>query len=306
MRDPLDGVALFIEVVNAGGFSRAAEQLSLTRSAVGKGIARVEERLGVRLFHRTTRTQSLTEDGQVYYEHCMRAMEEIRTAHSLLDSGLHEIVGRMKVTMPVLFGRHCAAPILLDIARQHAGLELDLHFSDQPTDLIAEGFDLAVRFGPLGPLQGLQARRVGVQHKLLCASPKYLATSGEPQSIADLSSHDALLYYRRDYVQPWVIPDKQGQLHSLTPESRIRLNDLATIADAVEAGMGIGWLPSWLVRERLQSGHIVRVLSDCAPAQMECHIVWPDTRLLPKRLTYILEALVQRLPETLKLEGLSR
>ncbi len=303
MRDPLDGVALFIEVVNAGGFARAAEQLSLTRSAVGKGIARVEERLGVRLFHRTTRTQSLTEDGQVYYEHCMRAMDEIRKAQSLLDSGQHEISGRLKVTVPVLFGRYCVAPILLDIARQHPGLELEMQFSDQSVDLIAEGFDLAVRFGPWSQPQGLSARPVGVQHKLLCASPQYLNSRGYPENVAALQGHDALLYYRRDYVQPWTLPDEKGQLHTLTLASRLKLNDLATIADAVEAGMGIGWLPSWLVHERLKTGAIVRVLSHCAPAQMQCHAVWPSTRLLPKRLTHIVEALASRLPETMQIKA---
>lgn len=148
MRDPLDGVALFVEVVHAGGFARAAEQLSLTRSAVGKAIGRVEERLGVRLFHRTTWTQSLTEAGQVYYEHCLRALEEVRSAQSLLESGQQEITGRLRVTMPVLFGQYCAGPILLEQARQHPKLELELHFSDQSVDLIAEGFDLAIRFGP--------------------------------------------------------------------------------------------------------------------------------------------------------------
>lgn len=301
MRDPLDGIALFVEVVNAGGFARAAQQLALTRSAVGKAIARVEERLGVRLFHRTTRTQSLTEDGQLYYEHCLRALEEVRSAQSLIESGMHEIAGRMRVTMPALFGQHCATPLLMEQAREHPKLELDLHLSDQSVDLIAEGFDLAIRFGPLSQLNGLQAQHLAVQQKLLCASPAYLAEKGHPRTIAQLMDHKAILYHRRDYTQTWPVFDMDGQLKNLSLAPRIRLNDLSSIADAVEAGMGIGWLPSWLVRDRLRSGAIVQLLENHPPTTMDCHAVWPQMRQMPKRLRHIIDVLATRLPEMMLL-----
>ncbi|MDO7929308.1 LysR family transcriptional regulator [Pseudomonas sp. KFB-139] len=301
MRDPLDGIALFVEVVNAGGFSRAAEQLALTRSAVGKAIARVEERLGVRLFHRTTRTQSLTEDGQLYYEHCLRALEEVRSAQSLIESGMHEIAGRMRVTMPVLFGQYCATPLLMEQAREHPKLELDLHLSDQSVDLIAEGFDLAIRFGPLSQLNGLQAQHLAVQQKLLCASPAYLAEKGHPRTIAQLMDHKAVLYHRRDYTQTWPVFDMDGQLKNLSLAPRIRLNDLSSIADAVEAGMGIGWLPSWLIRDRLRSGAIVQLLENHPPTTMDCHAVWPQMRQMPKRLRHLIDVLATRLPEVMLL-----
>src|SRR5664280_1748699 len=138
MRDSLDGVAVFVEAVEAGGFARAAERLALTRSAVGKTVARMEARLGVRLFHRTTRSQSLTEDGQNYYERCLRALEELRAGEALLESGRREVSGKLKVSMPVLFGRYCVGPVLLELAQEHATLELDLRFSDAVVDLIAE------------------------------------------------------------------------------------------------------------------------------------------------------------------------
>ncbi|MEX0162508.1 LysR family transcriptional regulator [Pseudomonas brassicacearum] len=301
MRDPLDGVALFVEVVHAGGFARAAEQLSLTRSAVGKAIGRVEERLGVRLFHRTTRTQSLTEAGQVYYEHCLRALEEVRSAQSLLESGQQEITGRLRVTMPVLFGQYCAGPILLEQARQHPKLELELHFSDQSVDLIAEGFDLAIRFGPLAQLNGLRAQRLAVQQKLLCASPGYLAKNGQPRSLPELLGHDAVLYHRRDYTQPWAVTDTDGQLKTVSLSPRIRLNDLSLIADAVEADMGIGWLPSWLVRDRLRSGALVQLLETHPPTTMDCHAVSPQMRQMPMRLRHIIDVLASRLPDIMKL-----
>ncbi len=112
MTDVFNGIDVFVAAVEARGFSAAAARLHLSRSAVGKTIARMETRLGVRLFHRTTRTQSLTEDGQIYYERCLRALEELRTGEAILESGQREAVGRLRVTMPVLFGRRCVATVL--------------------------------------------------------------------------------------------------------------------------------------------------------------------------------------------------
>ena len=177
--DRLDGVTVFVEVVRAGGFSRAAEQLGLTRSAVGKAIGRLEARLETRLFHRTTRALSLTDDGRVYHDHCVRALAELQAAEAQLESGRLEVAGRLRVTMPVLFGRHCVAPVLLGLARQHPRLELQLNFSDRPVDVLAEGFDLAIRSGVLGAeSEGLRARKLVDQPKVVCASPTYLADPG--------------------------------------------------------------------------------------------------------------------------------
>lgn len=160
--------------LGAGGFARAAERLALSRSAVGKTIARLEARLGVRLFHRTTSRLSLTEDGQIYYERCLRALE------ALLESGRREVSGRLKITMPLLFGRYCAEPILLELAEEHPALELDLRFSDSVVDLIGERFDLAIRNHTAGESKGLSHRKIASQNKVVCASPAYLARRGTP------------------------------------------------------------------------------------------------------------------------------
>ncbi len=254
MRGRLDGVAVFVEAAEAGGFARAAERLALSRSAVGKAIARLETRLGVRLFHRTTRTQNLTEDGQIYYERCLRAIEELRAAESLLDSGKKEVAGRLRVTMPVLFGRYCVAPVLLEFARQHPKLELELSFSDRPVDMIAEGFDLGIRNGALGEATGLCARPLATQPKVLCAARAYLQARGEPDSIEALATHDVLIHWRTGHPYPWLLPDADGRLTEVRLASRLRFDDLEVTADAAVAGMGITWLPHWLVCHRIQAG----------------------------------------------------
>lgn len=295
MRDRFDGVQMFVEVVESGGFAKAGERLSLTRSAVGKAIARLEERLGVQLFQRTTRTQCLTEDGQQYYERCLRAIDELRAGETMLENGRREVVGKLRVTLPVLFGRYCVAPILRSYARQHPKLELELNFSDRPVDLIAEGFDLAVRNGRLGKGAILCARRLVSQRKVLCVSPAYLAERGEPRTLADLTDHDLLPYWRNDHGLDWRLPDATGALVDVPVTSRLRFDDLEVIADAAVEGMGLAWLPYWLIRERMQQGELVEIWGDRLCAAMECYAVWPAAQYQPLRSRLAIDVLTAEL-----------
>ncbi|NAT78489.1 LysR family transcriptional regulator [Dickeya dadantii] len=300
MLNRFDGVQLFVEVVDAGGFAKAGERLALTRSAVGKAIARLEERLGVQLFQRTTRTQSLTEDGQQYYERCIRAIDELRAGEALLESGRREVAGKLRVSLPVLFGRYCVAPILRNYARQHPRLELELNFSDRYVDLIADGFDLALRNGTLGNESSLRARRLVSQRKVLCAAPAYLAAKNEPRSLEDLSEHDLLAYWRKDHGMPWRLPDSTGELVDIQVTSRMRFNDLEVVADAAVEGMGIAWLPHWLIRERIQRGELVEIWGDRPGAVMECYAVWPAAHHLPLRCRLAIDVLAAELPNGLE------
>lgn len=297
-QERLDGVTVFVEVVRLGGFARAAEHLGLTRSAVGKAIARLEARLGTKLLHRTTRALSLTDDGHIYFEHCLRALAELQVAEAQMESGRHDVSGRLRVTMPVLLGRHCVAPILLNLARQHPSLELHLGFSDRPVDVLAEGFDLAIRSGVLGvESEGLQARKLAVQRKVVCASPAYLAASGRPQKTADLVRHSILHYRRSDRINAWQLPDATGQIVDTSLTSRLQLEDLEAIADAATAGLGLAWLPEWLVRERLRSGALASVLDDQPGATRAIHALWPSAPHMPLRLRLAVDALIEQLPK---------
>ncbi|WP_227449415.1 MULTISPECIES: LysR family transcriptional regulator [Pseudomonas] len=295
-----DGVQLFVEVVEAGGFAKAGDRLSLTRSAVGKSIARLEERLGVQLFKRTTRTQCITEDGQQYYERCLRAIDELRAGEIMLETGRREVVGKLRVSLPVLFGRYCVAPILLKFARDHPGLELELSFSDRQIDLVSDGFDLAVRSGALGNGATLRARRLVSQPKLLCASPSYLDQRGTPESVADLSSHELLPYCRNGQALPWRLPEANGALVEVSVSPRVRLDDLEMVAEAAVADMGIAWLPYWLVRARIQRGELIEMWGDRPRAEMECNVVWPDAQHLPLRSRLVIDLLAAELPKILQ------
>jgi DNA-binding transcriptional LysR family regulator len=296
MTDVLNGIDVFVATVEARGFSAAAARLHLSRSAVGKTVARLEARLGVRLFHRTTRAQSLTDDGQIYYERCLRALEELRIGKAILESGRREATGRLRVTMPVLFGRRCVAPVLARLAQQHHKLELELHFSDRVMDVVEDGYDLAIRTGPIGDSAGLMQRRIGALRTAICAAPAYLERHGTPASLDDLLHHQAILYARSGLVRTWQFPQENAPPVEITPPSRMRFDDLAAICDAVAAGHGLAWLPCWLIRERVQTGELVPVLPDLPRLAFESHALWPRSPHLPLRVRLAVDALAAELP----------
>jgi DNA-binding transcriptional LysR family regulator len=301
MTDGLAGVSVFVAAAEAGSFANAAARLNLSRSAVGKTVARLERRLGARLFHRTTRSQSLTDEGQAFYECCVSALAEIRAGEAMLESGRQEAVGRLRVSVPVLFGRRCVAPILMDLARRHPKLELELSFSDRRVDLIEEGFDLAIRNGELGEGPGLTARRVALQRMTVCAAPAYLEAHGAPRSIGDLGQFDAVVYGRSGGKRAWLFPRPDGGAGEVTPRARVSLDDLEAIADAAEAGFGLAWLPCWLIRDRVRAGTLTPVLASAPRLALESHAVWPQSPRLPLRVRLAIDALAAELPGAVEL-----
>ncbi|PDT14910.1 LysR family transcriptional regulator [Rhizobium sp. J15] len=294
--EQLKGISIFVQTVEAGGFSAAAERLHLSRSAVSKTIARLEQRLGVRLFNRTTRSQSLTDEGRFFYERCLRAIEEIRLGEAQLESGRREVRGRLRVSMPALFGRHCAAPILTRLLDDHPDLELDFSFSDRVVDLLEDGFDLAVRNGPLKDNPDLMARAIARQSMTVCASPAYLEKHGVPQTLDDLARHQGIVYRRGDNDKAWTFPAVAGPPREVLPKSRLRLDDLASIADAAVEGRGLAWLTCWLVRDRVLSGELVRVLTDVPSSIFEAYAVWPRSPVMLPKVRLAIDTLAANLP----------
>lgn len=295
MRDTLDGVDLFVEAVEAGSFARAGQRLALSRSAVGKAIARLEARLGVRLFHRTTRAQTLTEEGEAYYARCRRALDELRAGEQAMDAGRADVAGRLRIAMPTLFGRRRVVPVLLDLVRRYPKLELDLRFGDTIVDIVGEGFDLAIRNGPLAQVAGLRARRLFGHCKVMCAAPAYVAEYGAPESLADLAEHEALVYWRHGGILPWTMREPGGTAREPELNWRLRFDDLEAIVDAAVAGLGIAFLPDWLVVGCLAEGSLMRLLEDHTSAAVDTFAVWPEAHQLPRRTRAAIDALATSL-----------
>ena len=245
--DRLESMAVFVRAVDLGSFAATAIALDLSGPMVGKHVRFLEERLGVRLLNRTTRRQNLTDFGRAYYERCRIVLAEANAADALAADQFSEPRGKLRVTMPAHFGRHCVTPVLLRLARQHPMLELDLSLSDRFADLAEDGYDLAIRTGVLDDKAGVIARRVARQGMVVCAAPTYLQRHGEPRRIGDLADHHAIVYRRLgQIVQPWLFAREGQRVQEITPTGRLRLDDLDAIADAAAEGMGLAWLPYWL------------------------------------------------------------
>jgi DNA-binding transcriptional LysR family regulator len=296
MRERLNGIVAFVQSVETGSFAQAAERMQLTRSAVGKSVARLEQQLGVRLFHRTTRRQSLTEDGQAYYERCVRVLAELEAAEAAFDTGRREPSGRLRVSVPVVFGRHCVAPVLLRLARKYPGLTVEVSFSDRVVDLIEEGFDLAVRIGTLPDSGSLAARRLGSQRMGICGAPSYLAEHGHPTNVEDLNGHAGIVYGRAGQVAPWPVRDGTGSIREPRIESRLRFDDLQAIADAAVSGAGLAWLPCWLLAPHVRAGELMMVMDSQRVLATDIHAVWAQTRHLSSKVRAAIDVLVTEIP----------
>ena len=281
-----DGVELFLQVVESGNLTEAAERLNLTRSAVGKGLARLEARLGTCLLQRSTRRQRLTEDGQAYYEHCLRALAELEAAESVLESGRQQPRGRLRVSVPLAFGHHYAAPALWALMDSYPELEIDLCFSDRMIDLVQEGFDIAVRIGPLPDTDRLSARRLGQQVMGLAASPAYLQRKGAIESIEDLAAHRGIAYRSNTAQRSRLV-------------SPLILDDLQAVADAAIAGVGLAWLPSWLIAHYALRGQLQAVLPSYREQPAPIHVIWPTAAHMPAKTRCAIDALVAATPRCL-------
>ena len=297
--DRLTSMSVFMKAADLGSFAAAAVEFNISGPMVGKHVRLLEERLGVRLINRTTRRQSLTDFGRAYYERCRQILAEIDAAEALAADQLSEPRGRLRVTMPGLLGRRCVSPILLALARKYQALELDLAFSDRIIDLAEGGFDLAIRTGNLENKAGVIARRIARHRMIVCASPAYLDASGTPLKLEDLNRHHAILYRRSGWNHSWLFPRDGQPAAEIAPNSRLRLDDLDAIADAATAGMGLAWLPSWLIRERVEAGTLVPLLQDEPAHVFENYALWLRTPHLARKVRVAIDTLAAELPKVM-------
>ncbi len=291
MLDLFNDVPAFVAAAEAGSFAAAGRKIHLSRSAVGKAVARIEERLGVRLFNRTTRAQHLTEEGHAFLARCDRAMLELREGAAVLDAQRGSVRGLLRVTMPMLYGRLKVAPVLMQMADHYPELTIELDLRDRHVSLVEEGFDLAVRSGPIGAAAGLSSCLVGRHATVLCAAPSVVERQGMPRSLADLARYNALVYHRDGWTEPWVFPNEVGLLEMIEPHAHIHAADLGVLLDAAEWGRGIAWLPDWLVEDALATGRLVRILPDLPGREHHIHLLWATSAVIPARVQVAIEAL---------------
>ena len=292
--ESLRGITNFVVTAQARSFTEAAEILGITKSAVGKSIARTEERLGVRLFHRSTRKLSLTSDGEAYLASCLSALEILEATENILCYQQENPSGIVRIDMPTSFGRNLMMPILIELSQQYPQLRFNLTFNDCIIDPIVDGFDLVLRFGELQNTDELIVRRLSRQRLYVCASPLYIEKSGQPNSIEDLHHHLCLMGYRRGGPLPWRLKNNQGNEIRFSCAQSHQISDGDAMLDACLAGMGIAQFPEMMINHYLKSGRLIQLMADFCPMPADLYILWPRMRQLNPRLRVVVNELVKK------------
>jgi DNA-binding transcriptional LysR family regulator len=286
--DTVTGLRLFIRVVETGSFSKASVDLGFTQPTATKAVAAIEQRLGARLLHRTTRGVNPTEVGALYYEKCKAIAHQIEAADNLATLMQSGVGGSLRISTSVAFGRRVLTPLVLRFMQQHPGLQIDLGFEDRYVNLVEHGIDLAVRMGRLAD-SSLGARYLGVNPWALVAAPAYLAAQGTPETPADLHRHAALVYSSVQGDERWHFTGPEGPAVSVPVKGPLRSNNLSALLSAARAGMGLAVLPWYVAHASVKTGAVVSLLERWALPAQEIHAVFPSPRLVPTKVSGFVE-----------------
>jgi DNA-binding transcriptional LysR family regulator len=276
----LKGLETFIAVADAGSFTAAAARLNVTKSAVGKSVARLESRLKRKLFDRTTRRLEMTDAGDAFYKVCVRVFDELEVAEQVLAA--QEVIpsGRLRVDLPATFGRIQGVASLLAFAEKYPQVTPHVSFTDRFVDVVEDGLDVVVRIGggDIWPA-AVGYKYLGHDELIFCASPGYLLAHGAPTSINELFGRSKVLYGRADgSTSAWLIKDGQKPLARQHVNARIVLGQAEAQVAAVEMGLGIAQLPTWLVEQQILDGRLIKILPQLATQGLPLHVMWQRSR----------------------------
>jgi len=281
----IEELRTFVEVANAGGVSPAARRLGVSKSIVSRQLARIEAELGVQLLARTTRGAALTEAGVAFRDHAARACAEIDAARELIMPD-GELCGRLRIAAPLTFGPTHLAPVFADMARRHPQLHIHTSYSDRFVDLVAEGFDCAIRFGYLQD-SNLIARLVGPFYGKLVASPDYIKAQGEPGTPDELVAHQALM----QGTEAWQFMDGDKVI-TVRPQGRFKADNGTALVAAALAGLGIAWLPDGITHEHVASGALVPVMTRYPPPPAGIYVIRPPSQHPARKVRVLTEMLI--------------
>jgi DNA-binding transcriptional LysR family regulator len=291
--DRLDAMRAFAAVAEEQGFASASRRLRLSPPAVTRAVAALEDRLGARLLHRTTRVVRLTEAGTRFLADCRRILSEVEEAEAAAAGSHAEPRGQLVITAPLLFGRLHVAPIVLDFLKRHPAVAARTLYLDRLTDLVEEGVDAAVRIGPL-PDSSLTAIRVGSMRRIVCAAPGYLRARGTPRRPADLAGHDAITFSGVTPRREWSF-EAGGKRQAVAPRIRLEVNSAEVAVEAAAAGQGITRVLYYQADRALRAGKLRAVLTEFEPPPLPIHVVHPEGRRVAARVRAFVDFAVRRL-----------
>ncbi|GHA40484.1 LysR family transcriptional regulator [Amylibacter ulvae] len=291
----LKSLELFVRVATLGAIGRAGAEFDLSPTNASQRIKALETELGMKLLNRTTRSISLTPDGELLLEHAKRVLENVDDLRSVLSQNSGKISGKLRVTASASFGRTHIVPFLPEFLRAHPEVHLDLNLTDSYVDIVQDGYDLAFRMGELAP-SSLLAQRIDDNPQWLVATPHYLATHGIPRTPEDLLHHSCLLL---GSMRSWHLSDDQDVVHDVAVRGPVAVNLGDAIANLVRADMGIARASLWHAGEDLRAGRLVRVLPDYTLLpRSNIWAVRPPGRMMPARVKTFLVFMQKRIVET--------
>jgi DNA-binding transcriptional LysR family regulator len=291
--DKLRAIEVFVQVVEAGSLTAAAEALGLSAPSVVRSLAALERDVGVRLINRTTRRSSLSDEGREYYQRCKRVLAEMEAADAMLSARRIEPKGLLRLTAPVMYGRMHVAPVVADFVAKYPEVEVELLLFDRIVDLVEEGIDAAVRIGHLAE-STLVARRIGETCRVVCAAPAYLKRAGTPKAPADLAGHRCVVFTGISAANEFVFGDtpvERVPIHAV-----VRTNQFDVAADGCLRGLGCSQFLSYQVDALFAAGKLQRILARFEPPPLPIHIVYPHARLLSANVRAFVDLAVGRLP----------
>jgi DNA-binding transcriptional LysR family regulator len=288
--DVLGAMRVFVRVAEAGGFTAVAREAQTTQPTVSRIVAALEDHLGARLLHRSTRAVTLTDDGKQFYALARHTLEVVAEAESAVGERRTRAIGRLRFATPVAFGRLHVVPRIKSFLDANPEVEVELVMSDDFADLVGDGIDLAVRIGEITD-PGLVARRIGTTRRVTIASRHYLEGRGEPVHPAELTAHDCIVYTRLATRNEWPFTGADGEI-VVRVRGRFMADNSEGVREGVLGGLGIGLIPIWLFnRDEIGSGRVKIILRDFEPSSLPIHTVYPSRRLVPAKVRAMVEFL---------------
>lgn len=291
--DKLGALGIFVQTVEAGSFAAASQRLGLSSSAVGKAVARLEQEMGVRLFHRSTRSMTLTEEGSFFLDTCRRILSELDTAQAQLSSSHKTPRGLLRVSFP-LTGM-LLMPAISEFMQAYPEITLDLDFTDRLVDVIEEGFDAVVRTGEVRDTR-LMSRRLGSFRHRIVASPAYLVQEGTPQTLEDLALHRCLhhRFANSGKLEPWPLVRDGKALRVPLPTTTVA-STLEPLIYLAENGFGITCLPHFAVAQQIAEGKLLPILEELTVEAGVFRVLWPTNRYLSPKIRVFVDFMAENL-----------
>jgi DNA-binding transcriptional LysR family regulator len=275
--DRLRLLETFVRVADSGSFSAVAREARTTQSAISKQVQALEELLGAKLLVRSSRSHSLTEAGQLFYERCLQVLDTLDEAKSEVHRAEHEISGVLRVAAPVAFGRLHIVPRLADFYARHPRARVNLQLDDGFVDLVGAGIDVAFRVGELKDSR-LVARRIGTAHRALLATADYLQRHGEPAHPRELARHNCLIYTGLATLNEWSFSDPEGKAHRVRVDGNFESNSSEALREAALSGLGVAYSPLWIFGEDLRAGRLKLILPQYRPTPLPLNVVYQPAR----------------------------